>query len=142
MLTASSFAGPRAFARHMLRSGGIPLRPLHDQVMAYGGNTIESILFREACWQIELIAALPNAAAPRHRHLRCASADLRLNGTATYNGREFGAPRGELSGQLKTIGRGEWHGGFAGPQGFVYLSFQQWDGAPDFISQDWEAWTS
>lgn len=143
-LTPQSFAGPRAFARHMLREGRIELRPLYDQIMTYAGTTLESVLFRESCWQVELIACMPNARAPMHRHLRCASADLLLNGSVggTVSGRQFGAPRGRLEAQLKTIGKGEWHGGSAGPEGFIYLSFQQWDGEPDFISQDWDEWTS
>lgn len=127
----------------MLRDGRVDLRPMYDQLMTYQDTTLESILFRESCWQIELIAAMPNAAAPMHRHLRCASADLLLNGTVcgTVEGRTFSPPRGPLAAQLKTIGKGEWHGGAAGEQGFIYLSFQQWDGEPTFISQDWEAWT-
>lgn len=139
---ASSFAGPRAFARHMLREDRLLLRPMYDQLMTYGGATLETILFRDGCWQVELIAAMPNADAPMHRHLRCASADLLLNGTVsgTVGGRGFSPPRGPLQAQLKTIGIGEWHGGSAGPGGFIYLSFQQWQGKPDFISQDWEAW--
>lgn len=143
-LHPQSFAGPRAFARHMLRDGRLDLRPLYDQIMTYNGTTLETILFRESCWQVELIAAMPNAGAPMHRHLRCASADLLLNGSVagTVSGRGFAPPRGPLPAQLKTIGVGEWHGGAAGPEGFVYLSFQQWQGEPTFISQDWEEWTS
>ena len=143
-LQPDSFAGPRAFARYMLRDGRIDLRPIYDQIMTYDGTMLESILFRESCWQVELIAAMPNASAPMHRHLRCSSADLLLNGSVsgTVSGRGFAPPRGPLSAQLKTIGVGEWHGGSAGPDGFIYLSFQQWDGEPTFISQDWEDWTS
>lgn len=142
-ISRNSFPGPRSFARHMLR-GGLVLRPMYDQIMTYAGTTIETILFREACWQVELIAALPNASAPMHKHLRCASADLLLNGTVsgTVEGRGFSPPRGPLEAQLKTINKNEWHGGAAGPVGFVYLSFQMWDGDPTFISEDWEAWTS
>lgn len=143
-LTPDSFVGPRAFARHMLRDGRLELRPLYDQIMVFEGTWIETILFRESCWQVELIAAMPNAPARRHRHLRCSSADLLLNGSVlgTVEERGFAAPRGPLQAQLKTIGVGEWHGGAAGPDGFVYLSFQQWDGEPTFISQDWDEWTS
>ena len=144
MLHKDSFAGPRAFARYMLRDGRLDLRPMYDQIMTYNGTTLESILFRESCWQVELIACLPNASAPMHRHLRCSSADLLLNGSVggTVGGRGFAPPRGPLEAQLKTIGIGEWHGGSAGHEGFVYLSFQQWDGEPTFISQDWDEWTS
>lgn len=138
---AGSFPGPRAFARWALKDGCVTLRPLYDQIATYNETTLETVLFREAGWQIELIAAMPNASAPMHRHLRCASADLLLNGTVsgTVEGRGFSPPRGPLQAQLKTIGKGEWHGGAAGPVGFVYLSFQQWDGEPTFISQDWES---
>ena len=143
-LNAASFPGPRAFARWALRDGRVELRPLYDKIMTYNGTTLETVLFREGCWQIELIAVLPKASAPMHRHLRCASADLLLNGSVsgTVEGRGFSPPRGPLQAQLKTIGKGEWHGGAAGSEGFVYLSFQQWDGEPTFISQDWEPWTT
>lgn len=145
-MNRDTFAGPRAFARHMLEGGRLQLRPLVDAVMAFRGRGIESILFRESCWQVELVVAMPSAEAEMHRHLRCASADLLLNGAlmpcSTVEGRDIGAPRrGELVHQLRTIGKGEWHGGAAGPAGLVYLSFQQWDGQPTFISEDWEAWT-
>ena len=141
-LTPFSFAGPRGFARWALSEGRVLLQPLYDQIATYSDKTLETILFRDGCWQIELIAALPNASAPVHRHLRCASADLLLNGTVSGHceGRTFSPPRGRLEAQLKTIGKGEWHGGAAGPGGFVYLSFQQWDGEPTFISKDWEPW--
>lgn len=147
MLTPHSFPGPRAFARYMLRDGRLALRPLYDQIMTYdgaAGAALESVLFRESCWQVELIAAMPNSTASMHRHLQCSSADLLLNGTVsgTVEGRSFAPPRGPIEAQLKTVGKGEWHGGSSGPAGFIYLSFQQWDDEPMFISQDWEAWTS
>lgn len=106
---------------------------------------MESILFREGPWQVELIVGWPNSKTAMHRHLRCASADLPLNGWASGSagGRPFAKPRSDvLVQQIRTVGRNEWHGGTAGDKGFVYLSFQQWfDGEPTFISQDWEAWT-
>lgn len=143
-LTPTSFAGPRGFARHMLAEGRLQLRPLYDQIMTFRGAILETILFRESVWQVELVAAMPGAGAEMHRHLRCASADLLLNGEVlgTVGGRGVGSPtRGSLAAQIKTIGKGEWHGGAAGENGLVYLSFQQWDDEPTFISRDWEAWT-
>lgn len=143
-LDRQSFAGPRGFARWMLKNGGIQLRPLYDQIMTFRGQILESVLFREACWQIELVAALPGAVTERHRHLRCESADLLLNGEVvnTVGGRGVGLPsQGKLEAQLRTIGIGEWHGGAAGDRGLVYLSFQRWLDEPTFISQDWQAWT-
>lgn len=142
-LHPESFAGPRAFARWALKDGRLLLRPLPDQLTAWNGLGQETVLFRESCWQIELLMALPNAPAPVHRHLRCDSADLLLHGevAGAVEGRGFTPPRGPLHLQLKTISRGEWHGGQAGPKGFVWLSFQRWhDGEPTFISEDWEAW--
>jgi hypothetical protein len=144
-LHPDSFTGPRAFGRYMLREGRLPLRPLYDQIMAFRGRILESILFREGCWQVELVVGMPHAGTEMHRHLRCASADLLLNGTVsgTVGGRGVSHPkRGELAAQLRTIGKGEWHGGASGPDGLVYLSFQKWDGEPTFISQDWEPWSN
>lgn len=52
-MDATSFPGPRAFARHMLRDGRLQLRPIVDQIMTFRGSAIEAVLFREGCWQIE-----------------------------------------------------------------------------------------
>lgn len=144
----NSFAGPRAFARHMLRDDRLLLRPVYERLMTFRGSILESILFREGCWQVELIAAMPNAGTEVHRHLRCSSADLLLNAALPDARQARGdvlgesdvsqPKRGPLAAQLRTIGKGQWHGGQAGPEGLIYLSFQQWDGEPDFISQDWD----
>jgi hypothetical protein len=142
---ATSFAGPRAFARHMLQGDRLRLAPHYAEVLAFRGLGLESILFRDGPWQVELIMAMPDSPAEVHRHLRCRSADLILNGSVvgSVEGRSVTDPkRGALAAQLRTVGKGEWHGGAAGPKGLIYLSFQQWDGAPDFISNDWDAWTS
>ncbi len=139
-MAPDAFPGPRAFARHMLQGDRLSLRPLYESIMTFRGAIIESILFRESCWQVELIASLPNAGTEVHRHMRCASADLLLNGGGidAHGGVEIKGPRGPLAAQLKSIAVGKWHGGFSGPAGFVYLSFQQWQGEPTFISQDWD----
>lgn len=141
MLKLETFAGPRAFARWALRDNRLALRPALDSIMCFRDSGIESILFRESCWQIELVVAMPNAGAEMHKHLRCSSADVLMNGhvLGSVEGRGISSSlRGPLAAQLKTIGRGEVHGGAVGPQGLVYVSFQQWfDGDPTFISQDW-----
>ena len=124
----------------MLRNDRLHLRPVYDQIMTFRGCILESILFRESCWQVELIAAMPGAGTEPHRHLRCASADLLLNGVFPSLRDQNGVAspkRGLLEAQLRTIGKGQWHGAAAGPEGLIYLSFQQWDGEPTFISQDW-----
>ena len=143
-MTPDSFAGPRAFARHMLREGRLELRPIVDQIMTFRQSAIEAILFRDACWQIELVSVVPGFVAEKHKHLRCASADLILNGLVDgYVGaRSMREPpkRGGWEANLFTIGRGEWHGGTSGPNGLCYLSFQQWDGPPTFVSEDWQGW--
>lgn len=141
-LRPDSFAGPRAFARYMLE-GGLKLRPVLDGLMTTGG-IFESILFRESCWQIQLVTGLPGVNAGRHRHPHCASADLLLNGEVinTVGGRGTGVPRrGELAAQLRTIGAGEWHGGSTGEKGLAFLSFQKWEGEPAYLGTDIEWWT-
>lgn len=142
-MDASSFPGPRSFARFMLRQGVLPLRPLLAEIATFRGSIIESILFRDGPWQVELISAMPHARTEMHRHLRCSGADLVLNGSVSgiVNGRSLSSPpAGGLMAQLRTIARGEWHRGEAGDTGLVYLSFQQWhEGEPTFISRDWEA---
>jgi quercetin dioxygenase-like cupin family protein len=140
---AQQFAGPRAFARHMLAGDRLQLRPLFDSAHAFAGIATESVVFREGCWQVELVAMLPGAVVPRHRHNRVDSVDLVLGGTGRGDvaGRPLGAPqRGRLAANLVRVPKGRWHGGQAGEQGVLYLSFQQWDGPPGLISEDWEAW--
>lgn len=149
-MDTKSFAGPRAFARHMLRDGRLQIRPIVDQIMTFRGSAIETVLFREGCWQIELVSIVPGATAEKHRHLRCSSADLILNGLVNgyVGGRTIPSQpkRGSMIANLVTIGRGEWHGGTSGlgggitgiGGGLVYLSFQQWEGTPTFVSEDWE----
>lgn len=145
----SSFAGPRAFARHMLATG-FPMHPFIGGMRTApeghpGGRAMEGILFREGPWQILLLVMPPNCTVQKHRHGRFASAELSLGGggTAFVANRVYVAPevrRGSVDANVVCLARGEWHEGFAGPNGSIFLSFQQWfDGPPAFISDDWEA---
>jgi hypothetical protein len=142
MLKPDSFAGPRAFARWALEGDRLRIAPQLDRIHSDRGLAIECILFRESCWQIELVTLMPNAVGVMHRHNRCSSADLALGGTGIANigGRDvLQRQRGSILAQLFRIDRSVWHGGSAGPQGSILVSFQQWhDGDPDFISTDWE----
>jgi hypothetical protein len=39
------------------------------------------------------------------------------------------------------VPRAAWHEGHAGPDGVVWLSFQEWrDGEPGFVTEDWQPW--
>lgn len=142
---AETFAGPRAFARHMLKDDRLLLRPHVGDVAiapAPGGWAIECVLFREACWQVELVVLTPGVVAPRHRHNRVDSCDLLLAGrpSAITVGDVIRAPaaqRGSLAANLIRIGKGVWHSGEPS-NGAVYLSFQKWDGEPGVIGDDWE----
>lgn len=139
--TAASFAGPRAFARHMLQGDRLTLAPLPGSMRAFGGIAMECVLFRQSCWQVELITMLPGIQVPQHRHLRVRSADLALggDGAGVIGGRPMGqGQRGGLCSNLLRIEKNVWHSGFAGPQGVMFLSFQQWDGPPALISDDWD----
>lgn len=144
-LHPGSFAGPRAFARHMLADDRLRLRPLLDQMQSTE-QWSEMVLFRESCWQAALIIIRPNVLVPKHRHLRVASCDIGLGGSGLLTiepvmaDRPADRPmRGPLAANLIRIPKGAWHGGPAGPQGGAFLSFQQWDGEPGFIAEDWEA---
>lgn len=138
------FAGARSFARHMLRDDRLPLRPMFDSCSSLPGIALESIVFREGCWQVELVAMLPDAVIPKHRHNRVDSVELVLagSGCGDIGGHAIGAvQRGRLAAHLIHVPKGEWHEGTAGPNGVMYLSFQRWDGAAALISEDWEAWS-
>ena len=141
-LSTNSFPGPRAFARWALDGGRLKIAPDLGRIHADRGLAIECVLFRQACWQVELVTLMPHAQGVMHRHNRCSSVDLALGGTGVANigGRDIlQVQRGSLLAQLVRIERGQWHVGSAGPQGNMFVSFQQWhDGEPDFISTDWE----
>lgn len=79
----------------MLRDDRLSLAPLYDQIMIFRGSILETILFRDGPWQVELIAGMPHAGPERHRHLRCSSADLLLNGALPVDrvGRDICRPR-------------------------------------------------
>lgn len=132
------------FAREMLRGNRLRLQP--DPLLVSGCDLwSEFVLFREGSFQVELITFRPGAEVPRHRHLRAESYDLWLGGPGSSF--EIGGcegpheSRGALVANLVAVPAGVWHGGAAGPQGAAYLSFQRWQGAPDFITTDWEAWS-
>lgn len=137
-----SFAGPRAFARYMLRDDRLLIRPQLDSIHVFNNYAIELVLFRESCWQVELITMLPDAVVPVHRHNRVDSCDLMLAGD--IDGVVVGGVsvshirRGSLPANLVRVGKGIWHGGRPAKQGAVYLSFQKWDGPPGVISDDWD----
>jgi hypothetical protein len=144
-MSADSFPGPRAFARHMLQEDRLFIRPELDSIAVFSGYAIELVLFREACWQVELITMFPGAVVPMHRHNRCNSVDLMLGGTSStvvVDGRRVSPiRRGPLLANLVRVAKGAWHAGQPQERGAVYLSFQQWDGEPALISEDWEPWS-
>ncbi|MES2959808.1 MAG: hypothetical protein V4792_16585 [Pseudomonadota bacterium] len=134
----------KAYARRMLAGDRLQLaRGL--QAMRCGERWVEVVLHREGCFQTQLSVILPGVTVPVHRHLRCDSVDITLAGSGTadvwprWPGFALANLDAALGAQLLHVPRGAWHGGTAGPQGACMLSFQQWDGEPDFISADWEA---
>jgi hypothetical protein len=137
-----AFAGPRAFAVWAARHLGAPDR-LSDLVdLRDDGIAEEGIVFRRGCWQITIIRMAPHAVVPPHRHLRCASADLWLAGTATIDvpplarGYALPPPAGRQHRTMR-IPRGSVHSGVFGPDGATFVSFQQWLGEPGFVGDDW-----
>lgn len=145
MLTSTSFRGPRGFARWMLKEESIPLRVDLTQIYPFDGGVC-CVLFREACWQAELVMGMPNTIIERHRHNRVDCCDLMLGGEviAEVNGIDVRRKqhRGRSMANLSSVPVGVWHGGKAGTQGAVYVSFEHWlDGKPTWIVDDWEAFT-
>lgn len=146
MLTPDAFAGPRAFARYMLRDERLQIRPVQAlQSMKTGMGATEVVLFREACWQVTLLVLEPNLLVPSHKHHRVDSVDLAIAGDgfanigSTVRARAVSAAAGlALMSQLQRVPKGVAHGGSAGPVGGCFLSFQRWDGEPDSVMNDWE----
>jgi hypothetical protein len=143
-MDSTTFAGSRAFARYMLRDDRLLIRPRLNLITVFGEYAIEVVLFRESCWQVELITMLPGAVVPMHRHNRVDSCDLMLGGTTSdvVIGGKSVKPfqRGPITANLVRVGKGVWHHGQPEENGAVYLSFQRWDGEPGLISEDWEVW--
>lgn len=129
------------FARDMLRDDRLLLRPRLDLISADDRAT-RLILFREGCWQVELVVFRPGAIVPAHRHDRVESLELGVADSGGWirigNRRgEHRALRGPLAANLVPLGKGVKHEGAAGPKGSAFLSFQKWDGEPGFIHEDW-----
>ncbi len=141
-LQPNSFAGPRHFALYMLRNGAMPLALSHSRASSWNDKVLEVILFRESCWQVALISGFPNVSVPRHRHNRVSSVELALGGhvIADVGGKTLKRHyRGSLAANFTRVPRGVWHGGSAGPEGVVFLSFQHWvEGKPSWLAEDWE----
>lgn len=141
-LDIDTFTGPRAFARHMLRNDRLPLTIDPNRISCWNGKVLEVILFRECCWQVALVSGFPNVLVPRHRHNRVSSVELALGGKviADVNSKALRMTyRGSLSANFTRVPSGVWHGGAAGPEGVVFLSFQHWkSGEPDWLANDWE----
>jgi hypothetical protein len=99
------------------------------------------ILFRDGCWQVELLMIHPGSSSPLHRHNFCESADVLLGGdlAGSIDGHYIGKPRGEnLQANIQNLPLGAWHGGST-DKGLIALSFQKWIGRePTFIANDWE----
>ena len=147
-LAHDAFPNVMKFARHMLHDGQLKLQPLRDATWVSKTHAdlsqervMTCILFRSGQWQVEMIMALPNAAAPLHRHNHVHSADVILCGdlSGTVDGRSVAKPRGaNLCANLMSLPAGVWHGGVTG-KGLIVLSFQKWEGLePTFVANDWE----
>lgn len=143
-LTPQSFSGSRAFARHMLEGDRLKLTNGLGHVTCIQDFAVSTILFRESCWQVEMIVLLPLAKVLRHRHNHCDSCDLLLGGASqdiwVGNKNANTSRRGSLAANLIRVGKGVWHEGSPASTGSVYLSFQHWDHTPQLIVEDWESW--
>jgi hypothetical protein len=140
----SEFRSLRAYAREMLRADCLRL-PRATQAMRCAAGWVEIVLHRSGPWQTELAIILAGVQVPQHRHPRCESFDLALAGSGCISvpprvidlcpRLDDAAP---LMAQLLHVPRGAWHGGQAGPAGGAFLTFQRWDGGPDFVGLDVE----
>lgn len=141
-----TFPNVRAFARHMLRDGRLSIR-FEPAALHFDGHAFQLVLWREDCWQLELVTLMPNLVVPQHRHDNCSTYDVYLGGNAKLESTEAverqvarladrlarGAPLFGVS-----VPAGTPHGGTVGPQGDCFLSFQRWSGPARFIHEDWQ----
>ncbi len=135
----TEFDSPLQFARYAMDNERLLLRPIDMQIF---GQHIEVILFRSDCWQIEMVVSPGRVLVPMHRHNQVESCDVVIAGSAKVfmAGRSLVFTRPEIITQrMLRIPKGRWHSGESGPSGTVFLSFQRWDSAPSFISDDWES---
>lgn len=137
-----NFPGPRAFARYMLREGRLTLRP-DPTMMRTFGPIMATILYRDGPWQVELVCIPPFTCVPTHRHNRVSSVELALGGSGsiTIGERVLNVLEYTLRERLvlTRIPAGVWHGGEVGPDGAMWLSFQQWlEGPVSWLGYDWE----
>ena len=132
-------ASARRFAREALRNG-LPLAPTGD--LRITERWTELVLYRDGARQVELVVLQPGVTVPRHKHLRCESADVSLAGTGVFEiaGRvlDFTHDGQRCGRRLFDVPRDTPHGGASGAGGAAYLSFQVWQGQPGFIADDWE----
>lgn len=150
-LPENAFRGVRHFAREMLEGDRLLLSPPLECLRPLTAppdpscKGLSAILFRSGCWQVEMIASLPDVDVPAHRHPNVHTADVLISGggLGESGARSLGKSerRGSLVANLKTIPAGMAHSGKIGPQGVVYLSFQKWINgiAPSHLLFDWEA---
>lgn len=142
MITDTTFKGAKDFARWMLKDDRLRISPAPERIKVFAGVAMEIILFQEACWQAELICGFPFNSVPQHWHAHVDSYELLLGGNvdATMGGKRIPQrQRGAIMANLVHIPVGVAHGGVAGRDGVVWLSFQHWkDGAvPNWITADW-----
>lgn len=143
MLAKSSFDNVKSFAAWMLLDGRLTLK-LHPDLIRFDARGVaEVVIFRDACWQAELIIAPPNTFIPSHSHSRVDSCELALGGEidAVIGGHSF--PRElqhtEMRKKLVRVPAGVKHGALVPATGFAWISFQHWlDGSPGWISEDWQ----
>lgn len=142
-LNPKSFKGPRGFARWMLRNESIPLQIDLTRIYPLGDVGVTCVIFRESCWQAELVFGIRNAPIERHRHNRVDACDLMLGGYVAAEVNNIPVrrmmQRGKLMANLNSVPVGVWHGGSAGENGAAFISFEHWlEGEPTWIGDDWE----
>lgn len=143
MLTDDSFSDVKEFAKWMLRDGRLTLGLRPDLIKFDSRNVAEVVLFREACWQAELIVIPPNTFVPAHSHSRVDSCELALSGEidAVIGGHSFPRElqRGAMRNKLVRVPAGIKHGALVPDTGFAWISFQRWTGGEvGWISEDWQ----
>lgn len=136
-----------AFLQRYFGSDKIEVRPPADAVLMVEGTTTV-VLYREGCFQVELVALAPNLPIPEHVHPDVESYEVALAGELEFfvDGLQAGFIRASRAdGRSRDLGKyvpvraDAPHGGRTGARGAAFLSVQRWrEGtAPGHVLLNW-----
>lgn len=121
----------KGLAKHLMAQGF--KFPFPASPVVHTSEVTAIVVFRDPPFQAQLVILKPNGVLPSHRHPNVDSYELPVagDGHLEINGRERRLPI--------RIRPQDFHGGRAGPEGFMFLSVQRWENGipPTDVGTDW-----